>query len=82
MDTLIYFALLLSSNEYLYTFLLLSSDTAITVPVAPGKFLNSDEAPWNCLVAAAITYAIPPLVIYDAVRRKMSGGLTMDGVEA
>ena len=31
-------------------FLLLSSDNTITVPGALGKFLNSDEAPWNYLV--------------------------------
>lgn len=75
------YALLLAWNEYLYAFLLLSSDNTITVPVALGKFLNSDEAPWNYLMAAAITYAIPPLVIYYAFRRFMTGGLTMGGVK-
>ena len=75
------YALLLSWNEYLYTFLLLSSDDNLTVPVGLGKFLNSDEAPWNYLMAAAIVYAIPPLVIYYTFRRKMSSGLTMGGVK-
>jgi multiple sugar transport system permease protein len=75
------YALLLAWNEYLYAFLLLSSDNTITVPVALGKFLNSDEAPWNYLMAAAIIYAIPPLVIYYAFRRFMTGGLTMGGVK-
>jgi multiple sugar transport system permease protein len=75
------YALLLSWNEYLYTFLLLSSDSTITVPVALGKFLNSDEAPWNYLMAAAITYALPPLFIYYLFRRRMTGGLTMGGVK-
>jgi multiple sugar transport system permease protein len=32
-------------------------------------------------MAAAIIYAIPPLLIYYGVRRKMSGGLTMGGVK-
>ena len=75
------YALLLSWNEYLYTFLLLSSDNTITVPVALGKFLNSDEAPWNYLMAAAIVYALPPLIIYYIFRRHMTGGLTMGGVK-
>jgi multiple sugar transport system permease protein len=48
------YALLLSWNEYLYAFLLLSAGGTITVPVGLGKFLNSDEAPWNYLMAAAI----------------------------
>ena len=75
------YALLLAWNEYLYAFLLLSSDSTITVPVALGKFLNSDEAPWNYLMAASIVYAIPPLVIYYMFRRYMSAGLTMGGVK-
>lgn len=75
------YALLLAWNEYLYAFLLLSSDQTITVPVALGKFLNSDEAPWNFLMAASIVYALPPVVIYYAFRRYMSAGLTMGGVK-
>jgi multiple sugar transport system permease protein len=75
------YALLLSWNEYLYAFLLLSSDSKLTVPVGLGKFLNSDEAPWNYLMAAAIVYAIPPMLIYYAFRRRMSSGLTMGGIK-
>jgi multiple sugar transport system permease protein len=75
------YALLLAWNEYLYAFLLLSSDNTITVPVALGKFLNSDEAPWNYMMAASIVYALPPLVIYYIFRRYMSAGLTMGGVK-
>jgi len=75
------YALLLAWNEYLYAFLLLSSDSTITVPVALGKFLNSDESPWNYLMAASIVYAVPPLVIYYIFRRYMSAGLTMGGVK-
>src|SRR5215510_14872342 len=75
------YALLLSWNEYLYAFLLLSSDAHITVPVGLGKFLNSDEAPWNYLMAAAIVYAIPPMIMYYVFRRRMSSGLTMGGIK-
>ncbi len=75
------YALLLSWNEYLYAFLLLSSDAHITVPVGLGKFLNSDEAPWNYLMAASIIYALPPMIIYYVFRRKMNSGLTMGGVK-
>ncbi|MFO1159114.1 MAG: carbohydrate ABC transporter permease [Reyranellaceae bacterium] len=75
------YALLLSWNEYLYAFLLLSGGKVVTVPVTLGKFLVGDEAPWNYLMAAAIIYAIPPLIIYYGFRRRMSGGLTMGGVK-
>src|SRR5919201_6573119 len=75
------YALLLAWNEYLYQFLLLSNDQSMTVAVALGKFLNSDVAPWNYMMATAIIYALPPIATYYAFRRRMSSGLTMGGVK-
>lgn len=75
------YALLLAWNEYLYQFLLLSDKRSMTVPVALAQFLNSDEAPWNLMMATAIVYAILPITIYYAVRRRMTAGLTMGGVK-
>jgi multiple sugar transport system permease protein len=75
------YALLLAWNEYLYQFMLLSSVRSMTVPVALAQFLNSDESPWNYMMATAIIYAIPPVAIYYAFRRRMTAGLTMGGVK-
>jgi multiple sugar transport system permease protein len=75
------YALLLAWNEYLYQFLLLSSTRSMTVPVALAQFLNSDEAPWNYMMATAIVYALPPLAIYYAFRGRMTAGLTLGGVK-
>jgi len=75
------YALLLAWNEYLYQFLLLSSKRSMTVPVALAQFLNSDEAPWNYMMATAIVYALPPLAIYYLFRGRMTAGLTMGGVK-
>lgn len=75
------YALLLAWNEYLYAFLLLSSETKVTVPVALGYFLSSDDSPWNILMAAALIYSIPPLIIYYAMRKHMTTGLTVGSVK-
>ena len=75
------YALLLAWNEYLYQFLLLSNDRSMTVAVALGKFLNSDVAPWNYMMATVIIYALPPLATYYMFRNRMSSGLTMGGVK-
>ena len=75
------YALLLAWNEYLYQFLLLSNEKSMTVAVALGKFLNSDVAPWNYMMATAIIYALPPLATYYIFRNRMSSGLTMGGVK-
>jgi len=75
------YALLLAWNEYLYQFLLLSNKHSMTVSVALAQFLNSDEAPWNYMMATAIIYALPPIATYYASRNRMSSGLTMGGVK-
>ncbi len=75
------YAFLLAWNEYLYQFLLLSSMASMTVPVALAQFLNSDVAPWNYMMATAIIYALPPVVIYYTFRGHMKAGLTVGGVK-
>ena len=75
------YALLLAWNEYLYQFLLLSSKSSMTVPVALAQFLNSDEAPWNYMMAAAAIYALPPIAIFYALKRYMAAGLTRGGLK-
>ena len=70
------FALLLAWNEYLYQYVLLSSTRNMTVAVAIAQFFNSDEAPWNYMMATAIIYSVPPIVLFYALRRYMAAGLT------
>ena len=70
------YALLLAWNEYLYQYVMLSSTRNMTVAVAIAQFFNSDEAPWNYMMATAILYALPPIVIFYALRRYMASGLT------
>ena len=70
------FALLLAWNEYLYQYLLLSSNRNMTVAVAIAQFFNSDEAPWNYMMATALIYSVPPIVIFYALRCYLAAGLT------
>ncbi len=75
------YALLLAWNEYLYQFLLLSSTRSMTVAVALDQFFDSDEAPWNYMMAIALVYSLPPIAVYYGLRRYMVAGLTMGGVQ-
>ena len=75
------YALLLAWNEYLYQYLLISSTNNMTVAVAIDQFFDSDEAPWNYMMAVALVYSVPPIAIYFALRRYMVAGLTMGGVK-
>jgi multiple sugar transport system permease protein len=76
------YALLLAWNEYLYAFLLLSSETSHTIPVAMGYFLNTDDSPWSLLMATAVIYSLPPAALYYAVRKYMVTGLTAGATKA
>ena len=75
------FAMLLAWNEYLYQFMLLSSTKSMTVAVALDQFFDSDEAPWNYMMAIAIVYSLPPIAVYYGLRRYMVTGLTMGGLK-
>src|SRR5438309_2099496 len=76
------YALLLAWNEYLYAFLLLSRDESMTLAVALGHFLSSDDSPWELLMATGFIYALPPAAIYYAFKRYMVGGLTAGAVKS
>src|SRR5215831_12849475 len=76
------FALLFAWNEYVYQYVLLTSERKMTVAVAIAQFFNADEAPWNYMMATAIVYALPPVAIFFALRRWMLAGLTLGGVRA
>jgi multiple sugar transport system permease protein len=76
------YALLLAWNEYLYAFLLLSTEQQHTLPVAMGYFLVTDDSPWPILMATAIIYALPPAALYYAVRKYMVTGLTAGATKA
>ena len=75
------YALLLAWNEYLYQYLLITSSRNATVAVAIDQFFDSDEAPWNYMMAVALIYSLPPVAIYFALRRYMVAGLTMGAVK-
>ncbi|MEQ3549374.1 carbohydrate ABC transporter permease [Pseudonocardia nematodicida] len=75
------YALLLAWNEYLLAFLFLSDEEAMTLPVTLGNFLNSDQVPWNLMMATALLYALPPVIIYYCFQHNVSSGSTAGGVK-
>jgi len=75
------YALLISWGEYLYQYMLLSSTRNWTVAVAIEQFWDSDEAPWNYMMALAIMYALPPIAVFYALRGYLASGLAIGGVK-
>ena len=44
------------------------------------SFFDADEAPWNYMMATAIVYALPPVVIFFALRRWLIAAMAPVGV--
>jgi multiple sugar transport system permease protein len=70
------YTLLLSWSEYLYQYMLISAKQNWTVAVALEQFWDSDEAPWNYMMALAIIYSLPPVAIFYTLSRYVAAGLT------
>jgi multiple sugar transport system permease protein len=75
------YAFLYSWNEYLYAVLFLSGETNITIPVAMGNFLATDNPPWNLLMAESVLYSVPPVILYYCFRRHLLSGLVTGAVK-
>ena len=75
------YALLTAWNEYLYQFILLSSPRNKTVAITLATFFDNEHTPWNYPVAASLIYALPPIVLFFAVRRYIAAGLTLGSIK-
>ena len=70
------YALLLAWNDFLYQAVLLSV-RHMTVSVTQGQLLEDSDAPYNAMMAAAIIYLLPPLLLLFALRRYVAASLTL-----
>ena len=48
----------------------------MTAAVMQAQLFDDADPPWNAMMAAAVIYALPPIVIFFALRRVMMAGLT------
>lgn len=74
------YALLLAWNDYLYQAVLLSVHN-MTVSVTQGQLFADVDAPYNSMMAAAIIYVLPPILLLLALRRYVVASLTIAGAK-
>jgi multiple sugar transport system permease protein len=75
------YALLFAWNDYLYQYLLLTSQKHTTVAVGLEQFFDDDDSPWNYMMALAIVYSVPPIAMFYGLRRYIAAGLTLGAVK-
>jgi multiple sugar transport system permease protein len=75
------YALLFAWNDYFYQYMLLMSERHTTVAMALEQFFDDDDAPWNYMMAIAILYSLPPVVLFYALRHYIASDLTAGGLK-
>ena len=75
------FAITSSWNEFLLAFVLVSPDSARTLPVGLGNMVIGDIFPFGRMFASSIMTAIPVAIIYMLAQKYMVAGLTAGSVK-
>jgi len=69
------YALVIAWNDYVYQFVLLTSSRNTTVSIMQAQLFADTDAEWNAMMAAAIVYAMPPLLLFFLLHRYTATGL-------
>ncbi|MYZ43062.1 carbohydrate ABC transporter permease [Schauerella aestuarii] len=79
--TVAIFSFLLSWTDYVFAFVLLSSDSQQTLPVGLAAILGSFDARWGELMAGATLITLPLLVMFTFLSRYFIQGLAAGAVK-
>jgi len=76
------FSFIYAWNEFIFALTFLGLDQQkYTLPIYVNYFFGRGGAAWGSIMAASITYTIPPMVFFLIVRRRMRGGLVAGAVK-
>jgi ABC-type glycerol-3-phosphate transport system permease component len=76
------FSFIYAWNEFIFALTFLGLDQQkYTLPIYVNYFFGRGGAAWGSIMAASITYTIPPMVFFLLVQRRMRGGLVAGAVK-
>jgi len=68
-------------SEFLFAYVMIFSESKMTLPVGLAQMIIGDVLPWGELSAAALIMAVPVLTLYSLGQRYMVAGLTAGAVK-
>jgi len=68
-------------NEYLYAFVMIGSESQMTVPVGMTFMIINDIFQWPDMMAASVLITVPVVLLFIYTQRYMVEGLTAGGVK-
>jgi N,N'-diacetylchitobiose transport system permease protein len=75
------FAVIQAWNEYLFAYVLLKQNTKQTVTVWLDTFMTAKGVDWGALMAASTLVALPIVILFAFIQRKVATGLTAGAVK-
>ncbi len=75
------FAVIQAWNEYLFAYVLLKSNSKQTITVWLDTFITTKGVDWGALMAASTVVALPIVVLFAIIQRKVAAGITAGAVK-
>jgi N,N'-diacetylchitobiose transport system permease protein len=75
------FSFITAWNEFLYALVFMRDQSKQTLPVWLSSFRTAFSVDWGGIMAASVIYAVPALVFFLIVQRKLVSGLTSGAVK-
>ena len=75
------FAVIQAWNEYLFAYVLLKQNSKQTVTVWLDTFITTKGVDWGALMAASTLVALPIVILFAIIQRKVAIGLTAGAVK-
>jgi len=72
--TIAIFSFVLGWNDYLYAFVLVSSDTKRTLPVGVSMFFEATTIQWGLLMAACVVILVPIIAMFAFMQKHLVAG--------
>ena len=70
------FAVIQAWNEYLFAYVLIKQNTKQTVTVWLDTFITTKGVDWGALMAASTLVALPIVILFAIIQRRVATGLT------
>jgi multiple sugar transport system permease protein len=68
-------------SEFLFAYVMIHSESRMTIPVGLAQMIIGDVLPWGELCAAALIMAVPVLLLYSLGQKFMVAGLTAGAIK-
>ncbi|WP_285502510.1 carbohydrate ABC transporter permease [Actinokineospora sp. NBRC 105648] len=75
------FSFITAWNEFLYALVFMRDQDKLTLPVWLSSFRTAFGTDWGGIMAASVIYAVPALIFFLLLQRKLVGGATAGAVK-